>query len=78
MFGSIIRGVGSAAAAGIDAVGDVVESSTGILASLVDGERPNTKDVITLSTSGWTVAEIATFYGVANHIIQHMMESEDA
>ena len=72
MIGKAIRGFGNAVESGLTAAADAAKAGTDIIADYADGEELNQENVDRLIKSGVEVAEIASLFGVATHVIEEM------
>lgn len=76
MFNSILKGVANSVVDLATSVTEVSVAATSIVGSYTQGEEIRKQDVTALLTAGFSVIEIASFFGVAERVITELLKEE--
>lgn len=77
MFNSIVKGVVNSATEFASNATDAATAMASIAGTWHAGDPIQKKDVVKLAQAGFTMVEIASFFGVAERVIQEILEDEE-
>jgi len=77
MFSKILTGVANAATEFAENAVDAAGAMTSIVGSYTQGDEIQKEDVKKLIGAGFTMVEIASFFGVAEHVIREVLDEDE-
>lgn len=77
MFNKVLKGVANAATEFAENAVDAAGAMTSIVGSYTQGDEIRKDDIKNLMGAGFTMFEIATFFGVAERVIREIVEEDE-